>query len=161
MTKGRHPIKAIDAARTIAEKRGLVQYLERGPDRVCDFEIVSPPILSKVRIKRMGHIRCMPQSLEREAYGEITDLKMYPSSREISRELWICSKKYFFRFFRVTDAGLVELGPDGQPLPPGSPPRGYLHRRVLPPVTLSPVSTDLPGVLPTVPDPGPVRENSE
>jgi hypothetical protein len=99
-------------------------------------------MLAKVRIKRMGHIRCTPQSLEREAAEEIADLKMYPSSKEISRELWICSKKYFLRFFRVTDTGFVELWPDGQLLPPGSPPRGYLHRRVSHPVTLSPVAID-------------------
>jgi len=119
-TRGRHPLKAIDAARTIAEKRGHVQYSHHGPGRLCDFEIVAPPVLAPIRMKRMDHVRCTLQSLERQAAGEIADLKMYPSSQEISRELWICSRKYFIRFFRITDEGLVELDRDGQVLSPKS-----------------------------------------
>lgn len=145
MTKGRYPYEAIRAALKIAVKRGVVQRHEKGPDRLCDFEIVSPPILAPVRIKRMGHVRCTAKALEREAAAEIADLKMYPSSPAISRELWICSKKYYIRFFRVTDAGLVELGPDGQLLPEQSPAPGcYRRRRLRHPVqvTVLPASTD-------------------
>jgi len=146
MTKGRHPIEAIRAAMKIAEKRGLVQCTARRPGRLCDFEIIAPPVLTKVRIRRIGHVRLTPKALEREAAFDIADLKMYPSSQEISRELWSCSKKYFIRFFRVTDTGLVELGPDGQPLPANSPPTGISrYRRVEHPVrvTVPPDETGL------------------
>ena len=137
MTRGRHPIEAIKAAMKIAERRGLVQCMARR-GRLCDFEIVTPHVLAKVRIKRMGHVRLTPKALEREAAFDIADLKMYPSSQDISRELWICSKKYFIRFFRVTDAGLVELGPDGGLLPANSPPTGISrYRRVQHPVRVT------------------------
>jgi hypothetical protein len=121
MTRGRHPVRALEEARAIAKKRGLVRYYERKPDPICDFSITSPELLAQVRIKRMRYIRCTFSWLEREAQGEINSLKMFPSSLEISRELWICSPEYCWRFFRVCDTGLAELGRDGAPLPPKSP----------------------------------------
>jgi hypothetical protein len=56
----------------------------------------------KIAMKRMRYIRCTPEWLEREAHEEIANLKMYPSSQEISRELWICSRKYFIRFISAS-----------------------------------------------------------
>ncbi|MDP2797885.1 MAG: hypothetical protein Q8N94_10305 [Methanoregula sp.] len=47
--------------------------------------------------------------------------RIYPSSHEISRELWIYSPDYFWRIFRVLDNGLVELARDGTILPLKSP----------------------------------------
>lgn len=133
MTRGRHPLRALENAEKIAERRGLVQRYERGEGMLADFSIASPPGLGQVKIKRMRYIRCTLAWLEREAYDEIADLRMYPSSREISRELWICSPKYLFRFFRVCDTGLAELGRDGEPLPQKSPvPKAKIvssHRR--------------------------------
>jgi hypothetical protein len=120
MTRGRHPVRALEEAETIAKKRGLVRYYERGPGLTCNFSIVNPEILAQVRIMRMRYLRCTLQWLEREALEEIAGLKMFPSSREISRELWICSPEYCWRFFRVCDTGLTELGRDGAVLPPKS-----------------------------------------
>jgi hypothetical protein len=120
MTRGRHPVRALEEAETIAKKRGLVRYYERGPGLTCNFSIVNPEILAQVRIMRMRYLRCTLQWLEREALEEIAGLKMFPSSREISRELWICSPEYCWRFFRVCDTGLTELGRDGTVLPPKS-----------------------------------------
>ena len=117
VTRGRHPVRALEEAEPIAKKRGLVRYYERGPDLVADFSIVIPECLAQVKIKRMRYVRCTLPWLEREAYAEITGLKMFPSSREISRELWICSPDYCWRFFRICDTGLCELGRDGMPLP--------------------------------------------
>ena len=121
MTRGRHPIRALEEAEKIARKRGLVHYYERVPGMIADFSIAIPPCLAQVRIKRMRYLRCTMQWLEREACEEIAGLKMFPSSREISRELWICSPEYCWRFFRVCDTGLAELGRDGVLLPQKSP----------------------------------------
>jgi len=150
-TRGRQPLKAIDAAAAIAERRGLVQYSRFGPGKLCGFEIVSPPNLAKVRMKRMRYNRCTPQWLEREASEEIADLRMYPASQESSRELWICSRKYFIRFFRVTDAGLTELDREGGILSPESQkaPRSDKWRRTpsrdpVPPAAGSPEPVRVP-----------------
>ena len=117
MTRGRHPVRALEEADPIARKRGLVHYYERSPGMICDFSITIPSCLALVRIKRMRYIRCTLQWLEREAFDTIAGLKVIPSSKEISRELWICSPDYCWRFFRVCDDGFVELGRDGMPLP--------------------------------------------
>ena len=113
VTRGRHPVRALEEAEPIAKKRGLIQYYERGPGMLADFSITVPSCLALVKIKRMRYIRCTPQWLDREAYDELAGLKMYPSSAEISRELWICSPDYCWRFFKVGDTGLCELGRDG------------------------------------------------
>ena len=121
MSRGRPPLRALEEAEKIAKKRGLVHYYERGPDLLADFIITIPAVQAEVKIKRMRYIRCTVSWLEQEAYAEITGLKMFPSCREISREIWICSPEYAWRFFRVCDTGLAELGRDGVLLPPGSP----------------------------------------
>lgn len=121
MTRGPYPKRALEKAQKISEKRGFVQYYERRPGMIADFSITSPESNAEVKIKRIGHIRCTLLWLEREASDEIASLKMFPSSREISRELWIYSPEYFWRFFRVCDTGLAELGRDGMPLPKKSP----------------------------------------
>ena len=117
----RHPVKALEMADPIARQRGDVQYYERGAGMNADFTITTPEIFAPVKIKRMRYLRCTIPWLEREAAEEIAGLRLFPSSREISRELWFCSSEYAFRFFRVCDTVLVELGRDGQPLPEKSP----------------------------------------
>jgi hypothetical protein len=121
MSRGPYPTRALEKAQKIAEKRGLVQHYEREPGMIADFSITNPECNAEIRIKRMGHVRCTFKWLEREAYKEIAGLKMFPSSREISREIWIYSPEYFWRFFRICDTGLVELGRDGTVLPLKSP----------------------------------------
>ena len=71
MTRGRHPVKALEKAEKVAETRGLARYYERGPDHICDFSITSPACLAQVRVKRMRYIRCTLQWLVRDAMNEI------------------------------------------------------------------------------------------
>jgi hypothetical protein len=121
MTRGRRPVEAIKAATRIAEKRGHVQHYVHGPGMICTFTIVSPGKEAQVSIKRFRHLRCSPQWLEREAANAIAGLRLIVSSNDISRELWICSPTGAFRFFRVLDSSLIELGSDGDQLPAVSP----------------------------------------
>jgi len=117
MTRGPIPWRALEKAQKVAEKRGFVRHYEREPDMIPDFSITSPECNAELRIKRMGHVRCTYHWLEREAYDEIAGLKLFLSSREISREFWIYSRDYFWMFFRVSDDGLAELARDGTVLP--------------------------------------------
>jgi hypothetical protein len=121
MTRGRHPDRALEKSEKIAKGRGLVHYYERGPGLLADFSITTRELKTEVKIKRLRRIRTTPAGLEREAAEEIAGLRIFPSSAEISRELWIYSPDYFWRFFRVTQNGLVELARDGSVLQPKAP----------------------------------------
>lgn len=142
MTKGRHPDRALEKAEKIAIKRGLVHLYKRGRGLLADFSITTRELKAEVKIKRLRRIRITAAGLEREAAEELAGLRLYPASQEISRELWIYSPDYFWRFFRVTETGLVELGRDGSVLqhkaPPGTPASGsFVGTVVLRPVPAS------------------------
>jgi hypothetical protein len=47
-------------------------------------------------------------------------LRLIPFSSAISRELRICSPKGAWRFFRIGDESVTELGTNGEPLTPGT-----------------------------------------
>jgi hypothetical protein len=121
MTRGRRPERTLKRAQEIAEKRGTVQLYQQGPGLICNFTIIIPGCMAQVRFKRVRHLRCSLQWLEREAAEELAGLRLIASSGEISRELWICAPNSGFRFFRICDTALVELDRDGQPLPAKSP----------------------------------------
>ena len=150
----RHPLRALAEADAIAKKRGHVQHYERGPGMICDFTITIPECHAPVKIKRMRYLRCTVQWLEREAAEEIAGLRLFPSSQEISRELRICSPEYAYRFFRVCDTTLIELGRDGQPLPAKSPaPQPKTEGAVARPAV--PVAPEPGKTSPDPPDPAP------
>jgi len=46
VTRGRHPVRALEEAEPIAKKRGLIQYYERGPGMLADFSITVPSCLA-------------------------------------------------------------------------------------------------------------------
>jgi len=117
MTRGRKPKEAIRSATRIAEQRGEVDLVRFRPGMICTFIIYCAGLVAHVRIKRMRHIRCSEQMLEREAAEELAALRLIASSQQISRELWIVSPRGKFRFFRIADDALVELDRDGRQLP--------------------------------------------
>jgi len=121
MTRGRRPERTLKRALEIAGKRGMVQQYQHGPGMICNCTIYLPGCVAQVRIKRVRHLRCSMQWLEREAAEELAGLRLIASSGEISRELWICAPNSTFRFFRICDTSLAELDRDGRPLPAKSP----------------------------------------
>jgi hypothetical protein len=154
MTRGRRPARAIQLATGIAEKRGEVQHCRHGPGMICTFLIYIAGMVAHVRIKRLRHLRCSMQWLEREAADELNGLRIIASSPAISRELWICSPRGNFRFFRVLEDSLVELDRDGRLLPAQVP--GKKRRTVAAvPVVVEKIS-DIPGAPePAAPAAGP------
>lgn len=160
MTRGRHPDRALEKAATIAVKRGLVHQYKRGRGLLADFSITTRELKAEVKIKRMRRIRLTAAGLEREAAEELAGLRFYPPSHEISRELWVYSPDYFWRFFRVTETGLVEIGRDGSVLQPKVPPGTPASGSFVGTVALRPVPTPgrgnpatAPGARPTSPVP--------
>ena len=99
----------------------MVQHYQHEPGSICDFTILSPGIVVQVRIKCVRRLCCTVEEMGRELAVEIAPLRIIASSREISRELWLCSPRYAWRFFRVLDQSLAELGRDGMILQAGSP----------------------------------------
>jgi hypothetical protein len=74
---------------------------------------MSPGIVTHVRIKCVRRLCCTAEEIGRIFAAEIVMFRIIASSREISRELWLCSPRYVWRFFRVLDSSLAELGRDG------------------------------------------------
>jgi hypothetical protein len=94
MTRGHLPVRAWREADPIAEERGMVQSYQHEPGAICDFTIMSPGIVTHVRIKCVRRLCCTVEDMGRTFATEIAALRIIASSREISRELWLCSPRY-------------------------------------------------------------------
>jgi hypothetical protein len=117
MSRGRPPARALALAAGIAEKRGDVHHFLKAPGLICNFIIYLAGLVAHVRVMRVRHLRWTLASLERELGDALAGLRRIASSPVISRELWICSPRGLFRFFRIEPGGLVELDRDGRSLP--------------------------------------------
>jgi hypothetical protein len=121
MTRGRPPLAAQEDANPIAEKRGIVMHYRHEPGSLCDFSIMGPDRIGLVRVRRVRRLSCTIEELSRQCAPEIAALRIVVSSPAISREIWLCSPRCAWRFFRVLDASIIELGRDGLPVAPADP----------------------------------------
>jgi hypothetical protein len=120
MTRGRPPQKALDDALPIAKTRGAILQFKEEDVFECDLLILSAERFSVIRIKRTRHLWCTPEGMEAQFIEPVTRLRRIPASAFVSRELWVWSQYGTWRFFRVEDAGIVEIDRDGKNLiPPG------------------------------------------
>jgi hypothetical protein len=113
MTRGRRPLMALREAVLIAKKRGETRQFMHEPGTICNFVIYCQGFVAHVRIKRVTRVHCSHAWIESEAADALTTLRAIASGDGISRELWVFLPRGAFRFFRVTDTGLVELDRDG------------------------------------------------
>lgn len=113
MSRGRKPLMAIREALVIAKKRGEVRQFMDEAGMICNFVIYCPGFVAHVRIKRVTRVHCTPAWIEWEAADALASLRAIASGSGISRELWVFLPRGAFRFFRVTETGLVELDRDG------------------------------------------------
>lgn len=114
MTRGRKPLTALREAERIAQKRGEVRHFAHEREMICPFVIFTTVSVAFVRIRRVRRLRCTPAQLEGEASEDLAILRSIAYAAGISRELWICSPKGSFRFFRVLDTSLMEFTRDGR-----------------------------------------------
>jgi hypothetical protein len=117
MTRGRKPLMALREAVLIAKKRGETRQFMHEPGTICNFVIYCQGFVAHVRIKRVTRVHCSHAWIESEAADALTTLRAIASGPGISRELWVFLPRGAFRFFRVTDTGLVELDRDGVVMP--------------------------------------------
>lgn len=125
MSRGRQPLMALCESVLIAKKRGEVRQFMHEPGLICNFVIYCLGFVAHVRIKRVTRVHCSQALIDREAADVLASLRAIAPAPGISRELWVYLPRGAFRFFRVTDTGLVELARDGSVLPekpkPGMP----------------------------------------
>ena len=117
MTRGRKPLMALREAVLIAKKRGATRQFMHEPGTICNFVIYCLGFVAHVRIKRVTRVHCSHAWIEREAADALTTLRAIASGSGISRELWVFLPRGAFRFFRVTDTGLIELDRTGAVMP--------------------------------------------
>ena len=154
MTRGRIPLMALREAVLIAKKRGETRQFMHEPGTICNFVIYCTGFVSHVRIKRVTRVHCSHAWIEREAADALAALRAIAPGSGISRELWVFLPRGAFRFFRVTDTGLIELSRDGavmpektrpvsvgQPLTPAQP--AETGSGVVPPVQAPPVESSV------------------
>ena len=114
MTRGRPPQKALDEALPIAQARGDLLLFRDDPAFDCDYMFLATDRLCIVRVKRTRHLWCTPGQMEVQCCEAIQQFRHLPAPVFVSREIWFWSPYSVFRFFRIEDAGLVELDRDGK-----------------------------------------------
>jgi hypothetical protein len=115
MTKGRPATRGVDDAVDIARKRGCVMKIVYGLESVCDLFIRTAAYIAFVKTRRTEKITATIQEIEHAYHDLIAELRLFPVSAQILLELWIYSRHGTYRFFRLGEAGLVELDRDGWP----------------------------------------------
>ena len=123
MTRGRKVTQGVENAIRIAGTRGCVMKFCTGPECMCDFMIRTPVTIVFVRVKRFIRILSPLPVIEGEHRNLVLQLRSFPGSDNISRELWLYSKHGTFRYFRIGTTILEEIDVNGLPLrmPEGDP----------------------------------------
>jgi hypothetical protein len=76
-------------------------------------------VLAIIRLQNAPRLYGTLAEIEREFYDAIARLRLHPAGGPVSRELWLYSRYGVLRFFRVEDAGIMEIGADGKVLTVG------------------------------------------
>jgi hypothetical protein len=120
MTKGPVPQKAIEAALPIARARGFVILCQRHRGSIASFVIAGPGWTAIVYLGRSRRLNELPGELSIQFAHGLAGLLRIPPAPGRSCELWACDYAGNFRFFRITGAGVVEIGMDGKVLEHGA-----------------------------------------
>lgn len=109
MKRGPPPMKGFDIAIPIALLRGRVMMFQLLPDHVCNFTITGNGVFALVRLMSATRLHASIEEIAWEYSGAIAGLGTLPFGGPVSRELWLYSRYKTMRFFRLTEAGLVEI----------------------------------------------------
>jgi hypothetical protein len=120
MSRGPIPNKSIEAALAAARGRGIVSLCRRSRESVCDIVIHAPVLTINAMIRRCRRLHGSHAEMETPFWESLAWLRLVPDAPCRSRELWACSPYGVLRFFRVTNAGLVELDSSGHPFTTGT-----------------------------------------
>ena len=109
MKRGPPPVKGFDIAIPIALMRGRVMRFQQVPDYVCDFTITGNGIFALVRLMSATRLHASIAEIARNYSNAVSGLSTIPFGGPVSRELWLYSRYGTLRFFRVAEAGLIEI----------------------------------------------------
>jgi len=121
MKRGRPFTTGINDAVAIAKKRGCVMRVTYAPDSICDFFIRTVTHVAFARLVRIEKIIAPACEIEHEYRETIAELRLFPQSLQIQRELWVYNKYGTYRFFRLTGDSLEEIQQSGEPARNGEP----------------------------------------
>jgi hypothetical protein len=110
--------KALDAALPFALARGEVMFFRQDPGTPCNFLINYAGGGAVVHIRRSRRLYCTIPEIIAQNIEPLDRLRSAVLSPGITREFWLWSPYGTMRFFRVEDAGLIELDRKGEPLKP-------------------------------------------
>ena len=82
----------------------------------CDFMILGNGNLIFVRVRKARRVGDTREEMEREFGEPVMQLRSFPSSGLVTRELWTYTRYGIWRFFRIDDTTIVEICQDGTPL---------------------------------------------
>lgn len=115
MKRGPHPKKAIAIAIPFALARGFLIFCRRAHGNICDFMILTPGRTTLVSMARIKSLYGSLADMTAELSGTAGGLRIVPPDPTRVVEIWACNYYNSIRFFRVEQAGLVELDQYGKP----------------------------------------------
>jgi len=118
VTKGRPATTGVDDAVVIARKRGCVMRIMHGLESLSDLVIRTAAYVVFIKTRRTEKITATIQEIEHMYQNLIAELRLFPASAQILRELWIYSKHGTYRFFRIGETELTEVDRHGMLVPP-------------------------------------------
>jgi hypothetical protein len=121
MSRGPQPVKGLDAALPVAMARGHVMFFRRARGNTADLMVSGNGILAIIAIRNAPRLYGTLAEIEAEFRDAIALLRIHPAGGPVSRELWLYSRYGVLRYFRVEDAGIVELCADGKVMPAAPP----------------------------------------
>jgi len=108
MTRGPVSEQAIEWALPLAHLRGTVYFFRKDRECPCDFQIVNSREVVFVRVRWTRCLHRPVPDLETDCHEHVLRLRAVPVSPQVCRELWICSRRGTWRFFRITETGMEE-----------------------------------------------------
>lgn len=147
MTRGRPSSQAIEKAAGIAAKRGMVIEINPKKKSPVDLYVVRSNDIVAIKAKRVRSRIREPKDIAMMFKNEIADIRALPLPPLVQCEIWTLAPWGTWQFFLITDTGIIELSPDGdpvqssqqnpeKPIGPGTPPGplkglppGSIHRQ--------------------------------
>jgi hypothetical protein len=114
MSRGPPSRRALAEAIPVAHQRGTIQITGHGQENLFDLTIVSAIPVAFIRVAYCAQIYAQIEEHAMVFQEKLIRLRQITGHEAVSRELWLRSRHGRWRFFRLMDDYLVELGRDGK-----------------------------------------------